>query len=77
MGVRLPGPGERPGALRPGPAPWGGEPLDTAALADLREDFNASDLPFKVDLVEWATTAAPFREVIARAKVVIQSPAEA
>ncbi len=45
-------------------------PLDT--LAALREAFSESDLPWKVDLVDWATTNATFRKVIEARRVVVQ-----
>lgn len=44
-------------------------PLDT--LASLREAFTESDLPWKVDIVDWATTGERFRAIIAAQKVVI------
>lgn len=37
--------------------------------ANLREDFSDSDLPWKVDVVDWATTSASFRALIERTKV--------
>jgi type I restriction enzyme S subunit len=40
--------------------------------ASLRDDFTESDLPFKVDVVDWATTSDSFRRIIARNKVVVQ-----
>jgi type I restriction enzyme S subunit len=45
-------------------------PLDTSA--SLRDDFSESDLPWRVDVVDWATTTASFREHIERDKVVVQ-----
>ncbi|WP_395830682.1 restriction endonuclease subunit S [Elstera sp.] len=45
-------------------------PLDVAA--SLREAFSDSDLPWKVDVVDWASTSATFREIIARDKVEVQ-----
>jgi len=49
---------------------------DRALPAEVRlsmaEDFSESDLPWKVDLVDWATTGEAFRRVIATAKVVLQ-----
>ena len=45
---------------------------DSAALAD---DFSESDLPFKVDLVDWAATSEAFRKIIERDKVVLQEVA--
>ncbi|MBF0143000.1 MAG: restriction endonuclease subunit S [Magnetococcales bacterium] len=50
----------------------GDEPLDLGVLAGLEEDFSESDLPFKVDVVDWATTAEGFRKIIERDRVVVQ-----
>mgnify|MGYP000237540070 CR=1 FL=1 len=41
----------------------------SAALADA---FAESDLPWKVDVVDWATTSSSFRKIIERDKVVVQ-----
>lgn len=49
-----------------------GQPLPLATLAALAEAFSESDLPWKVDLVDWATTGEPFRRIIERDKVVVQ-----
>lgn len=43
-------------------------------LADLAEDFSESDLPFRVDLVDWATTSEEFREIIRKEYDVLQRP---
>jgi hypothetical protein len=40
-----------------------------SALAD---DFANSDLPFKVDVVDWAATSESFRQIIEQDKVVVQ-----
>jgi type I restriction enzyme S subunit len=45
-------------------------PLKTSA--DLSNDFSESDLPWKVDVVDWACTREPFRKIIERDKVVVQ-----
>ena len=47
------------------------EPLTVAQMADLRAAFTESDLPFRVDLVDWANTSDDFRRVIAREHVAI------
>ncbi len=47
-------------------------PLSLTVSAALSDDFADSDLPFKVDVVDWATTGESFREVIRRDKVVVQ-----
>ena len=48
------------------------EPLGLDVGATLRDDFAESDLPWKVDIVEWATITDSFRGIIERDKVVIQ-----
>lgn len=52
------------------------QPLSLETLANLSDDFSASDLPWKVDVVDWATTSAAFRELIERDKVVVQVASE-
>ena len=42
----------------------GDEPLALSVLADLRDAFDDSELPFAVDLVEWASASEAFRRVI-------------
>jgi len=49
------------------------EPLSFSTSAALREDFSESDLPWRVDFLDWATTGESFREVVARDKVVVQT----
>lgn len=43
----------------------GDEPLDLRTLAELRDAFDESTLPFAVDIVEWALASDTFRRVIA------------
>jgi type I restriction enzyme, S subunit len=47
-------------------------PLPLRISAQLAEDFSESDLPWRVDVVDWATTSPVFREIIERDKVVVQ-----
>ncbi len=47
-------------------------PLSIMVLGALHDDFIDSDLPWKVDVVDWATTSASFREIIDRDKAVVQ-----
>ena len=47
-------------------------PLPLETTASLREAFRDSDLPFKVDFVDWAATSERFRAVIEREGVVLQ-----
>lgn len=53
----------------------GDQPLSLDVLAALTDDFAESDLPIRVDVVDWATTKDSFRQIIARDKVVLQTPA--
>lgn len=47
-------------------------PLDFRVMGALTEDFSESDLPYKVDVVDWATTSESFQKIIQQDKVVIQ-----
>ena len=47
-------------------------PLPLATSAALAEDFSESDLPWKVDIVDWAETSETFRKIIERDRVVVQ-----
>ena len=40
------------------------QPLALETLANLREDFSESDLPMRVDIVDWATTDPEFKKII-------------
>jgi len=48
------------------------KPLSGAVSAALDDALSESDLPYRVDVVDWATTSAGFREIIMRSKVVVQ-----
>jgi predicted nucleotidyltransferase len=47
------------------------EPLTMKVLAALVDDFSESDLPFKVDVIDWASTQETFRALIAQEKTVL------
>jgi len=47
-------------------------PLPLTISARLVDDFSESDLPWRVDVVDWATTQPAFRKIIERDKVVLQ-----
>jgi uncharacterized protein len=47
----------------------GNEPLPVTTMRILRDAFDDSDLPFQVDLVEWAETSEEFRVVIGKSAV--------
>ncbi len=49
------------------------QPLSLKISANLSDDFAESDLPWKVDVVDWASTRASFRAIIERHKVLVQS----
>lgn len=50
----------------------GSTPLDPLLLAHVRDAFSESSLPMKVDIVDWATTRAAFRRIIAAHNIVLQ-----
>ena len=48
------------------------EPLPLLISARLADDFSDSDLPWRVDILDWATTSASFKKIVERGKVVLQ-----
>ena len=52
----------------------GDEPLPLDTMSALAEDFVESDLPFKVDVVEWARVEEAWRGTIRRDGVAVQVP---
>jgi len=50
------------------------KPMSLDVSASLSDDFSESDLPWKVDIVDWAKLSDAFRKIIAQDKVVVQSP---
>ncbi len=50
----------------------GDVPMGLALAAELAEAFDESDLPWRVDVVDWATTGEAFRALMAQNKVVVQ-----
>jgi predicted nucleotidyltransferase len=53
-------------------AVMGEVPVSASLLTDLEEGFRESDLPFKVDVVDWATTQENFRRIIWQDYIVVQ-----
>jgi predicted nucleotidyltransferase len=47
-------------------AVMGETPLDFRQLSALKDAFAESNLPFRVDVVDWATTSETFRKIIER-----------
>jgi len=54
-------------------AVMGSAPLPDSILADLKDAFSESDLPFKVDIVDWAATQENFRRIVEAAYMIVQS----
>ncbi len=51
------------------------KPLDFDTFAGLKEAFSESNLPFKVDIVDWSTTDDKFKQIIKNKFVVVQHSA--
>ena len=49
--------------------------LPLRTLGRLANDFPESDLPWRVDVVDWATTQPAFRAIIERERVLVQPAA--
>ena len=45
-------------------------------LAALADDFDESSVPFKVDIVDWATTTRSFKDIIERDAIPLQDGAK-
>lgn len=56
-------------------AVMGEEPLPLRTSSALAEALGDSDLPFKVDVVDWARIDDTFRRIIRRHGVPVQAPA--
>ena len=48
------------------------KPLASARLSDLKEAFSTSNLPFMVDVLEWASLAESFRRIIEAPLITVQ-----
>lgn len=51
------------------------QPLSLDELATITDAFATSDLPIRVDVVDWAATSEAFRKLIEHDKVVVQAAA--
>jgi len=49
-------------------------PVDSDRLRELKEAFTESDLPYRVDVVDYASASQSFRGIIQREYEVIQKP---
>jgi predicted nucleotidyltransferase len=47
-------------------------PLSSKIQGEMAEEFSESDLPFRVDILDWATTQENFRRIVEQDKVVVQ-----
>lgn len=52
-----------------------GRPLSVDEAARLREAFTESDLPFRVDLLDWRTVDSRFRQAVAADRIQLAVPA--
>lgn len=51
------------------------QPLTLEQMAAITDAFATSDLPIRVDVVDWASTSDAFRKIIERDRVVLQKAA--
>lgn len=49
------------------------QPISIGLLAEVKEAFDESALPWKVDIIDWATTTEAFRDIIKSNKLVIKA----
>lgn len=49
-------------------------PMSLHVQAALADAFSESDLPWRVDVVDWSTTQEAFRQLVAEHKLVLQVP---
>jgi type I restriction enzyme S subunit len=54
----------------------GETPVPADALADLKDALRESDLPFKVDVIDWATTQDHFQRLVEQQHVVLRRPGQ-
>ncbi len=47
------------------------QPLPLTLLTQLLDDFEESDLPYKVDVVDWNSISDDFRDVVCNDRVII------
>jgi predicted nucleotidyltransferase len=52
----------------------GKEKIDERVLDDIRDDFAESDLPFRVDVLDWNAVSAEFQKVIEKGYETIIKP---
>jgi predicted nucleotidyltransferase len=52
------------------------QPISFTTMGNLRDEFSLSDLPYKVDVVDWSTLTPDFRALIQKGCVEIQKENE-
>jgi len=48
-------------------------PLSWQIRGAMAEDFSESDLPFRVDVLDWATTQDNFRRIVEQDRIIVQA----
>ena len=72
MGLRLPSAGHSPSFIRPRPAVFA-DLEERESVFELKNDFEESDLPFRVDVFIWDEVPSRFHKNIERNHVVLQN----
>jgi type I restriction enzyme S subunit len=50
------------------------EPIEFSLLGRVRDAFSESDLPFKVDVLDWAVLTAEFRKIVENRYEIVHTP---
>jgi predicted nucleotidyltransferase len=50
------------------------EPISLTILGNLKDEFSLSDIPYKVDVLDWSTVSPDFRAIIKGTNVEIHGP---
>ncbi|MBU0456361.1 MAG: nucleotidyltransferase domain-containing protein [Pseudomonadota bacterium] len=48
--------------------------ISSVVLFHLKSAFQESDLPFRVDILDWHTISEPFKNIISEKHIVLQEP---
>lgn len=47
----------------------GDTPIEIGVIAELRNEFEESDLPFRIDILDWALLSDEFKQVVSKTSI--------